>query len=238
MAWYGEFVEGKPRDEGNIIVRAFAEHDIDISVVATDNGWIAYMYADNQFLARESYLEALREVLEDRAEVEVIRRVIKDIVLLRVIFPDGSGDGKGSADEGNGEQSENTDQAAESDYPITQGEQPPLLRLLDEIDARLGPGIVTLNHVVTTADGTPCGCPATEAQEVYDPTPYPPLCPGPGPDGNGVRIYVADTGIVADTVAGTPWLAGVTGDPDPSVLDNTTPPTILSYGGMARSSPG
>jgi subtilisin family serine protease len=227
VAWYGEFREGKARDEGNIIVRAFAEHDIEISAVSTDDGWIAYMYADDQFLAREPYLEELRAVLGDRAQVEVIRRVIKDIVLLRVIFSDGAGEGKGSADEGNREKSENSDQTAESNYSITQGEQPPLLRLLDEIDASLGPGIVTLNHVVTTANGSPCGCPATEPQEVYDPKPNPPLCPGPGPDGNGVRIYVADTGIVADTVAGTPWLAGVTGDPDPSVLGTT----ILPYGG-------
>ena len=56
---------------------------------------------------------------------------------------------------------------------------------------------------------------------MYDPKPYPPVCPGRG--GDGVRIFVADTGIVADTVNGPncPWLEGVTGDDDPSVAGGT-----------------
>lgn len=63
---------------------------------------------------------------------------------------------------------------------------------------------------------------------MYDPTPYPAICPGNG--GDGVRIYVADTGIVDSTVNGPDscqWLAGVTGDPDPSVAGGTIQP----YGG-------
>ena len=61
---------------------------------------------------------------------------------------------------------------------------------------------------------------------MYDPRPYPPVCPGN--DGDGVRIYVADTGIVQDTVGSCPWLDGVTGDDDPSVAADGT---ILPYGG-------
>jgi len=100
-----------------------------------------------------------------------------------------------------------------------------LLSYLDEIDAELGPGIATLDHVVTTA-GEPSGCPATEPQEVYDRQPRPAVCPGNG--GDRVRIYVADTGIVENTVANCPWLTGVTGDSDLSVAADGT---ILPYGG-------
>jgi subtilisin family serine protease len=214
VPWYGDFREGKPRDEANIIVNAFAAKKIDIGVVATHDGWIAYMYREGQLLVRERYLGEIREHLRGHAEVEVIKRVIRDIVLVSVTFPGSSryADGGGSA-------------AAGARH------QAPLLRLLDDLDERLGPGIATPNHVVTTAgSGNPTGCPATEPQETYDPEPYPAVCPGRG--GDGVRIYVADTGIVNDTVANCWWLQGVTGDPDPSVSDPALGPvTIQPYGG-------
>jgi hypothetical protein len=222
VPWYGEFREGKPRDEASIIVRAFAAQDepVEISVVATDDGWIAYMYAEGQLLIREAYLGEVREILRDHAEFTVIKRVIRDIVLVSVTFPGGSryaGDGD-SADGG--------DAAAQG--PSGERHQPALLKLLDDLDALLGPGIATLNHVATAA-GNPTGCPATEPQETYDLQPYPPVCPGKG--GDEVRIYVADTGIVKATVTGTWWLKGVTGDDDPSVSTSGSPVTIQPYGG-------
>ena len=100
-----------------------------------------------------------------------------------------------------------------------------MLFLLDRIDEEFGPGIATPDHVVTVAREA-SGCPATEPQEVYDPKPYPPVCPGRG--GDGVRIYVADTGIVQGTVASTRGWTGVTGDDDPSIAADGT---ILHYGG-------
>jgi hypothetical protein len=208
VVWYEELQQPKARSEAAIIVGAFAQHDIEIGGVATEDGWTAFMYAEGQLLAREQYLGHIQEVLGDRAQAEVIKRVIKDIVLLRIVF---SG--------------ENGDKSAEGNDGITKRQQPLLLELLNDIDAALSPGIATLNHVVTTA-GNPTSCPATEPQEVYDPTPYPAACPGNG--GDGVRIYVADTGIVAGTVTGCAWLTGVTGDPDPSILADGT---ILPYGG-------
>jgi subtilisin family serine protease len=60
---------------------------------------------------------------------------------------------------------------------------------------------------------------------VYNPRPYPPVCPG---GGDRVRIYIADTGIVQNTVTNCPWLQGVTGDDDPSIAPDGT---ILHYGG-------
>jgi len=99
-----------------------------------------------------------------------------------------------------------------------------VLRLLDDIDAELGPGIATPDHVLTAAQHmTPCS--ATEPQQVY-PTagPYPAVCRD---GGARVRIFQADTGLVAGAAETFPWLAGVHGDPDPRESNGT----ILPYGG-------
>jgi subtilisin family serine protease len=50
--------------------------------------------------------------------------------------------------------------------------------------------------------------------------PEPGPCPGHG--GAGVRVFVADTGLVAGAAADHAWLAGVHGDPDPDPA--VTPP--------------
>ncbi len=42
------------------------------------------MYAEGQLLASEQYLGPLREVISDRFDMVVAKRVIKDIVLLYV----------------------------------------------------------------------------------------------------------------------------------------------------------
>jgi Subtilase family len=200
VTWYQD-LEPSIRDEADFIVREFAEHRINIGGVPTENGrGVAYMYAEGQLLAREQYLEHIQEVLADRAQFEVARRVIRDIVLLKISLP------------------------GENDKGPAEGEQPTLLRLLDDIDAALGPGVATLDHVLTVA-GDPSPCPATEPQEVYDPVPYPPVCLA---GGDKVRIYVADTGVFTGTVATTSWLGGVSGDNDPRIASDGT---ILPYGG-------
>jgi len=74
----------------------------------------------------------------------------------------------------------------------------------EAIDEELGAGIVTPNHVLTVAPVGPC--PATEPQEVYDQIePY----PGVRTDnsGEGVLIYIGDTGLLQDHAEGHPWLA-------------------------------
>jgi subtilisin family serine protease len=229
VAWHDNLGRPKARHEAAIIVREFARRNIDIGGVASDEGGAAFMYAEGQFLAREQYLDAIREVLGNRARAVVARRVIEDVILVKIEFPAGNSDesaeSNDSASESNGGNAEGSTSPPEGNGGSTESERPTLLQFLDEIHAAHGPRIAALDHVVTTA-GETSGCPATEPQEVYDPKPYPPVCPGTG--GDGVRIYVADTGIVHDTVTSTPWLDGVTGDDDPSIAADGT---ILHYGG-------
>ena len=229
MAWHDNLEDPKARHEAAVVVREFGRRNIDIGGVATGRGEVAFMYAEGQFLAREQYLDDIQAVLGDRAQAVVVRRVIRDVVLVRIDFPAGNGggsaEGNDSASESNGGNAEDSAGPPAGNGGITEGEQPALLQFLDEIHAAHGPRIAAPDHVVTTAPyGS--GCPATEPQVVYDPKPYPPVCPGKG--GDGVRIYVADTGIVQDTVNSCSWLTRVTGDDDPSIAADGT---ILPYGG-------
>jgi subtilisin family serine protease len=84
-------------------------------------------------------------------------------------------------------------------------------RLLEKIDARLGEGIATPDHILSVTPVHPC--PATEPRGVPDHS-----LPDPGPcagSGSGTFIYVADTGLLDGAAAAHPWLAGVTGTEDP-----------------------
>ncbi len=213
MAWHENLQHPQARDEAGFIVREFAEHNIDIGGVATEGGGVAFMYAKDQFLAREQYLgevgvarggqdiqdahrrRSVLDVLRENGVQNVeVRRVVRDIVVVHL----------------NPDREEREERDA--------------LFLLERIVEEFGPGIATPDHVVTVA-GEAIPCPATEPQEVYDPVPYPPICPG---GGDRVRIYVADTGVLADTVARTPWLTGVSGDDDPRIAGDGT---ILPYAG-------
>lgn len=86
---------------------------------------------------------------------------------------------------------------------------------LEAIDAELGVGVATPNHVLSITPVT--GCPATEPEEV-DPAaiPDPGVCTS---GGNGARVllHVLDTGLVDGAATDHTWLGGVTGDPDPVV---------------------
>jgi Subtilase family len=105
------------------------------------------------------------------------------------------------------------------------------LLALSEIDRQLGAGVATPNHVVTVSPVLPCM--AHEAEEVpLDIEPEPGPCPGHG--GAGVRIFVADTGLVAGAAADHAWMAGVQGDPDPdpaAIPPGHDPDDLLPYAG-------
>jgi len=232
--WYSSLnpqLEAEAVAEAKIIVDAFRGREISIEIGGSRDhaeedddlhpGGIAFMYATDHILVREQYLggaeaapgdpdhfrvtsqKGILEILSEHGRVrEVeIKRVIRDVMLLRLNPRDGT------------------------DTPDR--EQPDVLDLLDRITAELGPGVAAPDHVLTAAQSmTPCS--ATEPQQVY-PTagPYPAVCRD---GGARVRIFQADTGLVAGAAETFPWLAGVHGDPDPRA--GTGPgSTIAPYGG-------
>jgi len=91
---------------------------------------------------------------------------------------------------------------------------PPVLELVHRIRQAIGP-VAGPNHLLTVAPETG-PCPATEAEEVdFDIEPFPAVrTEDDGSDGSGARIYVADTGLLADASSYS-WLSGVEGAPDP-----------------------
>jgi subtilisin family serine protease len=80
---------------------------------------------------------------------------------------------------------------------------------LDLIDARLGPGIATPNHIMSVAPGQLCPACEPDTVDAGSGT-VPPVRAGNG--GTGVSVRVLDTGLLP--TAQHPWLAGVTGDSD------------------------
>jgi subtilisin family serine protease len=237
-------------DQVDNIKSTYLAAGIKIGVV-TRNGGVDYMYAEDQLLVRDRYLGRVREILR-----EILRR--DDGHDPERNGPGRKPDGPGRKPDGPDAGPERHDREPdgpnrEPDRPGHEGpghEGPGRVRriigdvvLLDlgethldlpaalsEIDQRLGEGIATPNHVLTVAGGVMGPCPATEPEEVYEGIePYPSACPGGG--GAGVLIYMSDTGLLADTTS-HPWLAGVTGEPDPNqpvVVSGTL--TIKPYAG-------
>lgn len=81
---------------------------------------------------------------------------------------------------------------------------------LNLIDERLGVGVATPNHILSICPVAPC--PASEpGGAAADAPPDPGIGPG---GGDGILVYVPDTGLLADATA-HPWLAGVSGELDP-----------------------
>jgi hypothetical protein len=222
-------------DEVDYIIAAFGAKGIDIGVVAQGHG-LGYMYAKGQLLVRERYFEGVVESLR------------------RQHVPFGPGDptkgnhGKGNdgddakGNDGDGDGGKGNEGSPDPNrYPhvlpglilvYISGKSVP--DVLDGIDRDLGEGCATPNHVLTVAsngaspDESVGPCAATDPEEVYEGTePYPGICHCNS--GAGVRIYIADTGLIPDEgshhIAGTgvivdsgshhPWLAGVRGEEDP-----------------------
>jgi hypothetical protein len=239
--WYSNLEERASR-EAAIIVEAFGECGIDIGGCRDDaeedddlhSGGIAFMYDRDHILTRERYLggvEGMRGPLrpveaskqrgvldvlqhDDRApEVEVIR-VVTDVMLICL----------------NPRRHKHT-----RDYDYGDeggGEHADVLDLLQIIDDELSEGIATPDHVLT-AGQTLRPCSATEPEPPYPTTgPYPAVCRD---GGARVRIFQADTGLVAGAAQTFPWLAGVHGDTDQRTQPNGT---ILPYGGHGTFAAG
>lgn len=93
------------------------------------------------------------------------------------------------------------------------------------VDRELGLGIATPDHILFVTPGGGYACPATEPEEVgTSPAPHPAITTDTGA-GTGVFVSVVDTGWwpPAATDPATPWLAGVTGDPETIDLNHIHP---------------
>ncbi len=175
------------------LVGAFAAVGVSIGIGPDDDrpDEADYFYARGVVLVRDRDVERVRRLLGLEGDVP----------------PKGTGqDDRRTPERGRGR--------AAGSAGLTRVELPAgtdTLRALDGIDRVLGEGVATPDHVVHVCPKA-SSCPATE------PVPVPataPLDPGPTTDerlGEGVRVVVVDTGLIADVAAKTPWLAGVTGD--------------------------
>jgi Subtilase family len=170
-------------DEIEHIARAFREGPNGgkgIAVVATAGGGVDHMHAEGEILVREEHLDRVLETLGEPGQQDL--RANQPGRIQRV-----------------------TTGVVLLTLPDQAGS---VAETLDLIDDRHGRGIATPNHVLTVSNGELAYCPATEPEEVYyDIEPYPSVCHDNG--GDGVLVYMADTGLLADAAAGHPWLAGV-----------------------------
>jgi hypothetical protein len=213
-------------DEVEYIRRAFRERGengdqgIDIGVVRDGRG-LGYMHAPGQLLVLEQYFGGVLDSLR--------RQVVPFYPFDPLKDDEGRQDGEPSTDPNR--------------YPHI---LPGLLLVyisgaivpdvLDVIDQELGEGCATPNHVLTVAgngngyspDEEIGPCAATDPEVVHEGTePYPGICHGNS--GAGVRVYIADTGlipdvgsyrqaetgVIVDSGSQHPWLTGVRGEPDP-----------------------
>ena len=146
----------------------------------------AFIYASDQILVRQDRIQQVQRVLGKTFRTEKPEVIIPGIQLLRL----GPGD------------------------PFAP--RPGVPAVLEEIEQQLGEGVAAPNHILTVAPGEAGPCPATEPEEVYfEIEPFPGVrMEDDGSNGDGVRVYVADTGLLADTTSHR-WLRGVRGEPDP-----------------------
>ena len=118
-----------------------------------------------------------------------------------------------------------------------------LLATLAEIDADLGVGFATPDHLVHIC-GKGLICPATEPAETGFIAPWPPTPSGGADAGAGVVVKVIDTGYdpadnqlrdpnLPDTPDNRlwPWLANVTGEPEPDGLYLGQTDDLRAYAG-------
>jgi Subtilase family len=203
-SWRDE-LEPSVADDVTLIVEAFAAPEnggIDIGVVTAPDGGLGYMFAIGQLLVRDQHVARVLEILGQPAETD-----------LRDNEPD------------------RLQRVVPGVQLVTLGRTPDGLEhfvpdAIDLVDRELGLGAATPNHVLTVSP-TSGGCPATEPQPVYSGIePYPSVCHGNG--GDGVLIYMADTGLLAHPASGHPWLRGVregdAADLDPGNGQDPIPP--------------
>jgi subtilisin family serine protease len=188
-----------------LIRTALASKGVEVGVARQPDGDVDYLYQAGVILVRDAYLDRVREVLGRARSDE----------------PD--------ADDNRPENPGFIAGVALLSLAPYRYEVP---AALDLIDAEVGIGVATPNHILSI---TPVYCcPATEPDEVPATSPPDPgVCDG---GGSGVFIYITDTGLLAGAPEEHSWLAGVTGQPDH--LSGGTIPGYAGHGtfvaGVAR----
>jgi subtilisin family serine protease len=197
----------------DLIVDAFGEEGIVVKMATRPDGTMDFLYQEGVILVRDAYLRDVAAFLHERQVDGAAERAAPTAGAL----PGAEGVLPGV-----------------SLYSLAGSDFAEVLAALDAIDARFGVGVATPNHILSV---TPVfACPATEPEEVLrEALPDPGQCDG---GGNGVFIYVTDTGLLRDA-DDHPWLAGVTGQHDPPAGVAASPvPEYTGHGtfvaGVAR----
>ena len=172
------------RDQVDHITRVFRENKgITVRTEFGADGGIDFMYAEGQILVRDEYLQRVERLLGLPDDPERVKRVIDGVVLLHLAPEDDRATTAGAA-----------------------GGRLTVIEALEIIEAQLGVRVASPDHVVTVAPGM--ACPATEPQEVYyQSEPFPGICAEDS--GEGVLVYIADTGLLEHASSEHTWLAGV-----------------------------
>jgi hypothetical protein len=104
---------------------------------------------------------------------------------------------------------------------VVQGPDEDIRPMLDELDVRLGPGVVTPNHIIFVCPRAGM-CPATEPAVPSTMEPWPTVASIN--EGKGVRVAVVDTGFLNER-RDKPWIADVIADPaDIEIADSWPAP--------------
>jgi subtilisin family serine protease len=175
-----------------LIVRAYREQGIEVGVHHRPDGTLDFLHEEGVILVRDEYLGQARQLVGG----EVADGLADGLTLLRV---EATSEPAAAGQE----------PAAAGQEPAAAGQESAALAAVGRIEAALGVGVATPNHILSISPVY--ACPATEPEEV----PAGAL-PDPGLSdrgGSGVFIYAPDTGLLANA-ATHPWLAGVTGNED------------------------
>jgi subtilisin family serine protease len=177
-------VDGIAAEQVGRISAEFGQRGITVESEHTADG-VVFMYAVGQLLVRTADVQQVQRVLMEKVRTEEPKELIPGVQVVRF--------------------------GAKDPY----SRPPTVPEVLKQIkEAGISEEAVAPDYVLTVAPETG-PCPATEPEEVYfEVEPSPGVRMDDHSNGKGVRIYIADTGLLADAESHW-WLKGVGGEPDP-----------------------